>query len=111
MKSFRLVTAAVVLLWVGTASADSISFPITYAEIDIANNDLGQGDNVSIYFTGPGGFVLSGIGGTSGFGSGGAFTIAWAFLGLTIGNTVYDSETVDLSALDINLFPGSNTTA
>jgi hypothetical protein len=112
MKSFRLLTAAVVLLWVGTASADSIPlFPITYAEIDIANNDLGQGDNVFIYFTGPGGFVLSGIGGTFGFGSGGACCIGWSFLTLTIGNHVYDSELVDLPMLDINLFPRSDTSA
>jgi PEP-CTERM motif len=112
MKTFRLFSAAVVLLWVVTASADSIPlFPITYAEIDIANNDLGQGDNVSIYFTGPGGFVLSGVGGTFGFGSGGACCIGWSFLTLTIGNHVYDFETVDLPMLDINLLPGSDTRA
>jgi len=111
MKPLRCIIPVLFLLWTAFANADSISFQITNADIFIANNDLGFGDNASITFTGPGGFVLSGIGGPVGFGEGGASTIGWSYLALTIGNTVYDPQVVDLSALDINLFPGSDTTA
>lgn len=117
MKISRLAVLAIVVCGTCIATADSIStINITQAAIGILPNNS-AGDNLGITLTGPGGFVLEGVGGTSAFGFvgdtfaagdfiGGVDLIGWSFLTLKIGNITYDPDVVDLSALNINLFGG-----
>src|SRR5437870_6997873 len=111
MKRVRYAIPVVILLWAGIASANSIpTFTITQAIIVVSPNQ-GAGNNVGFIFTGAGGFSLSGFGGTSGYGDVGDIvsagdpigiaSISWTALALTIANTTYDPDTVDLSAIDI----------
>jgi hypothetical protein len=114
MRRFRWAIPILFLFVAGVAYADSIpTFTMTQAIIGVSPNN-GAGDNVGFIFTGPGGFSLSGIGGTSSYGFegdtfspgdpiGGVYDITWSFLTLTIGKTTYDPDTVDLSAIDVNL--------
>ena len=112
MRRFRWAMPILFLFLAGMASADSIpTFTISNAIIDVFPNS-GAGDNVGFIFTGPGGFILSGFGGSgccfegdtfsAGDPIGGIFFISWSFLTLTIGKTTYDPDTVDLSPIDIN---------
>jgi|SRR5215475_9329403 len=106
MKASRFVVPMLVFLIAGVARADSIPIlTVTQADAGAGPNN-GGGDNAGLVLSGPG-FLLSAFGGTGSYGfigdtfsqgdSVGGFGIDWSGFYLTIGKTIYDPDTIDLS--------------